>query len=85
MNESISITNVLLGCCGLLLAFTLSSLWMIHGDMKALRVALCGLDGKSGLVDAVSELEISRGKHHVALVLLSGRISDLDGKPDIEL
>lgn len=69
-----------------MLTFTLARIWILNGDMRAIRTALTGLNGDGGgLTEAVRELEVSRGRHHVAIAILSGRISDIDGKPDIEL
>lgn len=80
-----NLTNVLLGGCGALLGFTLARLWIMNGDLRSIRVALSGLNGANGLVEAVQELEVSRGKHHVAIAILSGRMGDIDGKQDVEL
>lgn len=79
------LTNVLLGGCGLLLAFTLARLWILNSDVRAIRTALMGMNGTRGLMDDVQELQVARGRHHVAIALLSGRMGDIDGKQDVEL
>jgi hypothetical protein len=81
----LSLTNVLLGAISGLLTFLAARLWILNNDMQAVRTALSGFNGANGLLEMVQELEISRGKHLVALVILSGRLSALDGKPDVEI
>jgi hypothetical protein len=81
----LSLTNVLLGSISGLLVFLAARLWILNNDMQVVRTALSGFNGANGLLEMVQELELARGRHHVAIAILSGRLSDIDGKPDVEL
>ena len=70
------LTPALISGVLLLLGFTLYRLWVVNGDLRAIRVALTGYSGRDGIVNDMREVkhlvnmlqsDVTRIKAHVGL------------------
>lgn len=68
-----SLTDALLAGCVALLSFSLVRLWILAGDMRAVKVALTGIAGDNGLVSEMRECQRDIARNSLAIARLQSR------------